>query len=241
MSDHSSHVTDGLLPPLRKGAENVTAHQAPGYHVGMKNARHLFVLAPGILESTSPEEVEATKVGLQEVGLWHMPYDRDVYVQISAREVVGSDADPGHNIVYGPFGRDQTVRLAVYREGHELASDASDPFPEVIDLLIVLLATKNAEKKTTTSGMAKLGIGKKRFVSTTTITIGRELPIDRDNPPRGGTVAAHLRRGHIRLQHYGKENRLEKKIWIASTFVNADPDFVATRTKYRIAQTRDVR
>lgn len=242
MSNHPNHVTDGLSPPLRKGAGTVAAHQPSGYHVGMKNARHLFVLAPGVLDSTSPEEVEATKVGLEEVGLFHMPYERDVYIQLRATDAIGPDVNPDHNIVYGPFGKKQTVKISVHdakrgRIAPEKVFDAPEAVIQLSSLLVILLATRNAEKTTTENKLARLGIGKStkhRFAYTTTISLPRDLPEDGDNPPRGGSVAPHLRRGHVRRQHYGKENLLEKKIWIAPVFVNADPAFVATRTKYRI-------
>lgn len=179
---------------------------------------------------------------LKEVGLFQMPYDRDVYIQASARECVGADAGAHHHMIYGPFGTNQIVGISLYdaKLGITTASEVFDD-RDAIDclrsLLIILLATKNAEKRTTENKLAKLGIGKSakhRFAYTTTIGLPRYLPDDVDNPPRGGHIAPHLRRGHIRRQHYGANNQFEKQIWIAPVFVNADPDFVAARRRYRI-------
>lgn len=211
----------------------------------MKYARHLFVFSPGVMESLSIDELDATKAGLEEVGLYQMPYDRDVYIEIGALEVVGPDADPDHGIIYGPFGVNQIVGLSVHvrKTGQVTPADVYDDPPGVEFLrtaLIVLLATKNADKRTTESKLAKLGIGKniRRFAYTTTISLPGTLPSDADNPPREGHIAPHLRRGHTRRQHYGAGNQMEKKIWIAPVFVNADPDFVAARRTYRLSRAR---
>lgn len=209
----------------------------------MKSHKHLFVFSPGLAGTTSKEEVEATAAGLNEVGLYHPPYDRDVFIQIHAREVVGPHARPYHHVIYGPFGRDQVPVMVVLDERTGWTSETMPIGNEVDDLamlLVVLLATKNAVKRTAYCKLAKLGIGKShrhRFVDTTTISLPAERDADGENPPRGTKVAPHLRRGHVRRQHYGAGNQMEKKIWIASVFVNADPDFVATRTKYRIGRS----
>jgi hypothetical protein len=209
----------------------------------MKNATHLFIFEIGVFGATTEDEVEATAEGLKEVGLYEMPYDRDVFLQISALECVGPDVDPNHSVIYGPLGINQAVSMAIHDAGRNFTTKP-DPYTDqrAIEklkmLLIVLLATKNADKRTVENKLAKLGIGKSlrhRFAYTTTIALPRELPADADNPPKGGKVCPHLRRGHVRRQHYGTGNALEKKIWIAPVFVNADPNFVAARKSYRIA------
>lgn len=123
----------------------------------MSRAQHLFVFAPGVYGSLSVEEIEATKAGLEEVGLYRMPYDRDVYIEISAIEVMGADpgVDPDHGVVYGPFGRDQVCGLAVHvrKTGQVTESVAHDPASAAFleSMLISLMATKNADKRTTES------------------------------------------------------------------------------------------
>lgn len=212
----------------------------------MKNASHLFVFAPGVLHATSEDEVEATAHALEEFGLFQMPYDRDVYIEVHGWDATGPspEIDPNHNIIYGPFGVGQSVGMTIRDiKSGKILLDPPDPYnhPDAIsslkEILIVLLATKNADKATSGNKLAKLGIGKsgsKRFDYTTTISLPRSMPDDPDNPAKGGTKAPHLRRGHIRRQHYGAGRQSEKRIWIAPIFVNADPDFVATRRRYRI-------
>lgn len=208
--------------------------------------KHLFVFSPGVISSLSEDELDATKAGLQEVGLYQMPYDRDVYIEMSAPECVGPDVDPDHSVIYGPFGAGQVVGTAIHvnKTGYVTPSVVFDD-PTCLAFLrtalIVLLATKNADKRTTESKLAKLGIGKSirgRFAYTTTISLPGTLPPDCDNPPKSGHIAPHLRRGHVRRQHYGTRNELEKKIWIAPVFVNADPAFVAARRTYRLVRPR---
>lgn len=207
--------------------------------------RHLFVLGPGVMYASSEEEVRATALGLREVGLFHMPYDRDVFLEIPAQDCVGPDVNPDHAIIYGPFGVGQEVGTVIrdvkldrtYHEHWDRFGEQEEV--EILkSLLIVLLATKNAHKQTVVSKLAKLGIGKShknRFATTTTISLPGTLPNDEQNPPKGAKVAPHLRRGHVRRQHHGAGNEQVKVIWIEPVFVNADPDFVATRTRYRIS------
>jgi hypothetical protein len=110
------------------------------------------------------------------------------------------------------------------------------------NFLIVLLATRNAVKHTTENKLAKLGIGKKnkrRYSYSTTITLPDELELEADpeHHTQGKPKCPHLRRGHIRRQHWGPARAYEKKVWIAPIFVNADHDFVATRTHYNVSPT----
>jgi len=115
-----------------------------------------------------------------------------------------------------------------------------DNHAEVVsDLLITLLATKNALKRTHHNTLANR-IPCKRPGSTrayeyvTTISIPSELEDDTEHPPTGGTKCPHLRRGHIRRQHYGPKMAFIKQIWIEPVFVNADPTFVSHRKAYNL-------
>lgn len=112
---------------------------------------------------------------------------------------------------------------------------------DTINLLITLLATKNILKNTHHNTLAKHGVGCKRPGSTkgfeyvTTISVPPEMGDDEEHPPLNGAKAPHLRRGHIRRQHYGPRNAFIKKVWIEPCFVNADPSFVSTRRAYNVA------
>lgn len=122
------------------------------------------------------------------------------------------------------------------------AGDSMETMNErTANILITLLATRNAVKETVEHKTAKLGIGGKKMGSTrryqyvTTIGVPKELEDDVEHKPTGATRAAHLRRGHIRRQHYGPGNQFVKPKWIAPVFVNADPSFVNSREAYNVS------
>lgn len=100
-----------------------------------------------------------------------------------------------------------------------------------LDLLIVLLATKNVRKERVHNKLAKLGIGKNRFEYTTTLRLPVEFSEGRTRD--GVAIRPHLRRGHKRDQWFPKA-QVHKAIWIEPCFVNADEDFVSARTSYSI-------
>lgn len=106
------------------------------------------------------------------------------------------------------------------------------------DGLIAILASRGIEKRTRDakdSKLKKFGIGKLRNDYVTRIALSAQLDCgDADEARPGRPVRPHLRRGHARTQHYGLGNQQTKLIWIAPVFVNADEDFVSTRTAYRI-------
>jgi hypothetical protein len=106
------------------------------------------------------------------------------------------------------------------------------------NILIVLLATRNAIKTRTKDKLLALGIGKRKLrnnnkpLYTTTITVPA-LPAPKvAGKPTGRTVAAHLRRGHKRDQRWGPRLQFVKAVWIAPCFVNADDTYISTRVAY---------
>jgi hypothetical protein len=104
---------------------------------------------------------------------------------------------------------------------------------------IVLLATRNIEKRTIHNRLAKFGVGKHKAKYTTTLDLGKvvEAAYEGERPEPGHTgkhLRPHLRRGHIRRQHYGPNNEMIKQVFIQPVFVNADPTFIANRTAYNV-------
>ena len=108
----------------------------------------------------------------------------------------------------------------------------------IANALITVLATRNVVKDRKEDKLAKLGIGrnsgKHRYRYTTTIRLPAVMDDDEEHPSQGGHKAPHLRRGHIRNQHYGPRNQFIRKVWIKPVFVNADANFVSARAAYNI-------
>ena len=111
-------------------------------------------------------------------------------------------------------------------------------FGAIMRTLLVLLATKNAQKDRVenkpNSSSAKQRNASKHFGYTTTIRIGKIT----ENCKSGGTgspMRPHLRRGHVRNQPYGEGRREIKQIFIAPVFINADKEYVESqRIAYKI-------
>lgn len=105
--------------------------------------------------------------------------------------------------------------------------------------LIVLLATKNAVKTREKNKLLAMGIGKNNPknnnvpIYTTTISLPKPEHMETEGDPTPGLPKRpHLRRGHIRNQRHGPSLQFVKRIWIEPVFVNADEDFVSTRSAY---------
>jgi len=105
-------------------------------------------------------------------------------------------------------------------------------------VLTVLLATKNIEKdveacnKPTSRNRRERTLSK--YSSVTTIRIGKITETMRSIGGSGSSVRPHLRRGHIRHQHYGKGNTELKKIFIQPMFINADQGWIDGQKEYRV-------
>jgi hypothetical protein len=110
----------------------------------------------------------------------------------------------------------------------------------VLRMFIVLLATKNIIKEVKLNKLAKLGIGKNKHRpwQVTYLKIGKITEsVSKSGTPKSGTgiiLRPHLRRGHKRDQHYGLGNKYTKSIFIQPTFVNADKEWIADRSEYRV-------
>jgi len=108
------------------------------------------------------------------------------------------------------------------------------------EFLIVLLATQNSEKITVKNskraGSHNVRRDAEYFEYTTTIRIGKiTQQYEGTGSSPGSKKRAHLRRGHIRRQHYGEGRSEVKKIFIPPVFVNADESWIKNeRKEYKI-------
>ena len=134
--------------------------------------------------------------------------------------------------------RDDTAVPGLSHEQQKL-SKASALRDEVAVVLILALAARNSEKKVVENKRARLGIGKaenRRYARITYVDVPKQRSerSDREGLERASPMM-HLRRGHDREQHFGKDNALSKRIWIAPTWVNIDDDY-QPRKEYRIRE-----
>jgi DNA-dependent RNA polymerase auxiliary subunit epsilon len=104
--------------------------------------------------------------------------------------------------------------------------------------LIILLATKNADKETIIndprSRTHRVREDFKKYSTTTTIKIGKITENIRSAGGNGKAMRPHLRRGHVRNQRFGEGKQEIKKIFIQPCFVNADKDWVDINKDYKV-------
>jgi hypothetical protein len=138
---------------------------------------------------------------------------------------------------------DSRPKLKGYDVTNELVLQGKKEFQRQrhVDLLIALLATRNAVKDTRQNKLAKLGIGKKgkhaayEYVTTISTPKVEEMPDDEEHPPTGRTVCPHLRRAHWKNVAYGPGRQFRRAKLIASVFVNADREWTKTRIAYNVS------
>jgi len=111
----------------------------------------------------------------------------------------------------------------------------------MLSTLIVLLATRNSVKTTKedknllNGKFNKTNKYRKDFPLTTTIGIGHITETMRSSGDPTRSIRPHLRRGHIRNQHYGPKNEMVKSVFIQPVFVNADEGWIAERRAYNVS------
>lgn len=107
----------------------------------------------------------------------------------------------------------------VFRDGFTRGYGLASAF---LMQLCVLLATENIETTRkighTLTNKFKNGTGGITYIKAPHGGSGSE------EEGNGVTCRPHLRRGHIRRQHYGAGNSLIKKIWVPPCFVNGKPE-----------------
>lgn len=108
-----------------------------------------------------------------------------------------------------------------------------------LSYLIVLLATRNVERVMSHNRLAKFGRGKQDYEYVTTLKIGKITEYeDRPANMTGLTVRPHLRRGHVRRQHYGPNMTYIKKIFVQPVFVNGYRPEDDKRKAYNVSMER---
>lgn len=123
----------------------------------------------------------------------------------------------------------------------QMSPPAESEWTFILDLIIVLLNTKNALKEVKRNKLAGLGIGKKagghEYITTIRPPAERAMEdAEGEAKPSGLHKKPHLRRGHPRSQAFGpRGSGLHRPIWIQPIFVNADPDWVNKRERYNVS------
>ena len=116
---------------------------------------------------------------------------------------------------------------------------------DIMETLIVLLATKNhvseqkIDKDIARGRYNKKQAYRKDYPITTTISIGKITETYEGKGGTGSKKRPHMRRGHIRTQHYGPNRELTQKIFIQPVFVNADEGWIAERRAYNVGAKND--
>lgn len=135
-----------------------------------------------------------------------------------------------------------------YRKINGKSDDETEKYKKIMgnigsklrELLIVLLATKNhiieqkKDKDLARGRFNKKQAYRKDYPITTTIVIGKITETYESKGGIGSAKRPHMRRGHIRTQHYGPKNELTQKIFIQPVFVNADEGWISERKAYNI-------
>lgn len=226
----------------------------------------LFKIAANIFDSISLKDVEKTADDMQELGIYLPPYNH-FYIQGNMKFILTmmqyvSEEDlssvmegvkPDKMQVMFEYVFDGThMQVAMLRSfnGSEFIPVESKMFTgtdkdwtewvafTAVELLIVLLSTKNIEKETETCNKPNSRNRRERtmskYASITTIKIGKITETARSGNGNGGPVRPHLRRGHIRSQPYGKGKSEVKRIFIQPMFINADQGWINSQKEYRV-------
>lgn len=226
-ADAIDAVSDEEVTATVEGLKALGLYHLPYDRVSLQLPNKYAVLMDDALDHSRKDWGMNLKLGRD--GRWHLDFPEYFYIEFTNINLLG---EPAHCRIVcdGPVK-------------HSWSMDQRDLVhcqESLTDLLICLLATRNARKETKHNKLASLGIGTKhkigvkRFEYVTTISVPQNLEEDDHTVKEGKPKAPHLRRGHIRNQHYGPGFQYVKPVWIAPVFVNADHDFVSGRKAYNL-------
>ena len=169
-------------------------------------------------------------------------YNDRLYLEVDFADPTQSIYDS--DVAWGAHMVDENGRISL-----DNLHSRGEPYTEWVlmtvtlcmQILIVLLATKNTKieqilnKQLMRGKFNKSQEYRSKFPITTTISIGKIVETYTQDGEDNRNVRPHLRRGHIRNQHYGPKNELTKKIFIQPVFVNASEGWIAERRAYNVS------
>lgn len=233
-----------------------------------KEKPHLFRLSPEVIDCFDIDDAVATYKDMSEMDLDKDPYDfycievntsfilkfsnflrmgdgnfeetrqiAEKWIWIFQYQIYEDATYTGDVFVILPSGRVANYSQSAMK--NEEANAAIVHIEQTLRcFLILLLATKNVDKKTTVNSKRSVSPrtqkDAKRYSHTTMIKIGKITETYGSATGTGGPKRPHLRRGHIRTQHFGKGNTEVKKIFIQPVFVNADEKWINEQKTYRV-------
>jgi len=181
------------------------------------------------------------KESLSDVRKWFIEYDINEQVLCGHARRDGNFYSP---LVRGSISQvlyNNQIRKSSFDQEKDCESTIISTVWWIFAFFIVLLSTKNIKKDTkihdcmTRKRVPDSKKYRKDYPYTTTLSIGKITENYDGSEFTGVSRRPHLRRGHVRTQHYGPKNELTKKIFVQSVFVNGSEDMKSNRVAYNVS------